>query len=73
MSAAPLQRTGPRHVQTHDHRHTQRIHAAGSGVAPRLIMETLGPSAIAVTVDLYNRVMPIMQRDAADRLNDLLS
>jgi integrase len=35
-------------------------------------METLGHSAIAVTMNTYSHVLPIMQRNAADRMNDLL-
>jgi hypothetical protein len=35
-------------------------------------METLGHSAIAVTMNTYSHVLPSLQRDAADRMNDLL-
>jgi integrase len=41
------------------------------GVAPRVVMETLGHSQISITMNLYSHVMPIVQRDAADRMNAL--
>jgi integrase len=50
----------------------RRSNALAQGVAPRVVMETLGHSAIAVTMNTYSHVLPIMQRDAADRMNDLL-
>ena len=34
---------------------------------------TLGHSAIAVTMNTYSHVLPSLQRDAADRINDLLA
>jgi len=35
-------------------------------------MDTLGHSAIAVAMDTYGHVMPLMQREAADRMDELL-
>jgi len=35
-------------------------------------METLGHSQIGITMNLYSHVMPVVQRDAADRMNALL-
>lgn len=34
-------------------------------------METLGHSAIAVTMNTYGHVMPLAQGEAADRMNEL--
>ena len=39
----------------------------------RVVMETLGHSAIAVTMNTYSHVLPSLQRDAADRMNGLLA
>jgi len=36
-------------------------------------METLGHSQISITMDTYSHVMPAQQREAADRMGDLLS
>ena len=42
------------------------------GVDARTIMETLGHSQISLTLDTYSHVLPVLQRDAADRINRLL-
>jgi integrase len=42
------------------------------GVHPRAIMELLGHSSIAVTMNVYGHVMPAMMRDAADKMDELL-
>jgi site-specific recombinase XerD len=36
------------------------------GVAPRVVMETLGHSTFAVTMDTYTHVLPEVMRDAGD-------
>jgi integrase len=35
-------------------------------------METLGHSQISVTMNTYQHVMPVVQREAAQRINDAL-
>lgn len=42
------------------------------GLSPRVVMETLGHSQISVTMDTYAHVMPELQLEAANRMNDLL-
>ncbi len=70
---ALLARTVLRHVRLHDLRHTCASLLLAQGVPPRVVMETLGHSAIAVTMNTYSQVLPSLQRDAADRMNDLLA
>jgi integrase len=43
-----------------------------AGVHPRVVMETLGHSQIAPTMNTYSHVVPALQRDAADRLAAML-
>jgi integrase len=57
--------------RTHDLRHTCASLLLAQGVSPRVVMETLGHSAIAVTMNTYGHVMPLAQREAADRMNEL--
>lgn len=56
----------------HDLRHTCASLLLAQGVQPRVVMETLGHSGIAITMDLYTHVMPSQQREAADRMQTLL-
>jgi integrase len=62
-----------RGVRLHDLRHTCASLLLAQGVPARVVMETLGHSAIAVTMNTYSHVLPSLQREAADRMNDLLA
>jgi hypothetical protein len=42
------------------------------GVFPRVIMDTLGYSQIAPTMNAYAHIIPAMQHDAAERLDAIL-
>jgi integrase len=42
------------------------------GAHPRVVMELLGHSTIALTMNTYSHVIPELKRDAANRMNPLL-
>jgi len=67
-----LTKAGLPDVRFHDLRHTAATFLLAQGVDPRTIMETLGHSQISLTLDTYSHVLPVLQRDAADRMNLLL-
>ncbi len=69
---ALLDNAGLRRIRLHDLRHTCATLLLVQGVAPRVVMDTLGHSAIAVTMNTYSHVMPVMQREAASRMDDVL-
>ena len=69
---ALCQRAGLPAIRFHDLRHTCASLLLAQGVEPRVIMETLGHSAIGTTMNLYTHVLPATQRSAADRMDDLL-
>ncbi len=66
------ERAGVRRIRLHDLRHTCASLLLAQGVAPRVVMETLGHSQIAVTLNIYTHVMPTVLRDAADRMQAAL-
>jgi integrase len=66
------ERAGLPKVRLHDLRHTCASLLLAQGVAPRVVMEILGHSAIALTMNTYSHVLPVLEREAADRMNDLL-
>ncbi|MBF6613954.1 MAG: site-specific integrase [Chloroflexi bacterium] len=68
-----LQRAGLPHIRFHDLRHTCASLLLAQGVHPRVVMETLGHSHISLTMDTYSHVIPALQRDAADRMDALLT
>lgn len=69
---APCRRAGVRRLRLHDLRHTCASLLLAQGVPARVVMETLGHSQIAVTMNLYTHVLPTVQREAAERMNEAL-
>ncbi|MFF4228691.1 tyrosine-type recombinase/integrase [Streptomyces sp. NPDC001820] len=61
-----------RRVRVHDLRHTCASLLLAQGVDARTIMETLGHSTIAMTLDTYAHVMQTTLRAAAIRMDDAL-
>jgi integrase len=43
------------------------------GVGPRTIMEALGHSQISLTLNTYSHVLPALQREAAAKLDAILT
>jgi len=68
-----LRRLGMPHQRFHDLRHACASLLLAQGVSPRVVMETLGHSQISVTMNVYAHVIPALQRDAADRMDALLT
>ena len=60
-------------MRWHDLRHTCASLLLAQGVGPRTIMEILGHSQIALTMNTYSHVMPELGREAAGLMDRLLS
>jgi len=60
-------------VTFHDLRHTHATHLLGQNIHPKVVSERLGHSTIALTMNTYSHVMPTMQEEAADKVDDMLS
>jgi integrase len=59
-------------IRLHDLRHTHATLALEAGVHPKIVSERLGHATIAFTLDVYSHALHHMQRDAADRLGQLV-
>lgn len=57
----------------HDLRHSCATLLLVQGVSPRVVMEILGHSDISMTLNTYSHVLPDLSRDAARRMDELLS
>jgi integrase len=68
-----LKLAGLQHMRFHDLRHTCATLLLAQGVHPRIVMEILGHSQISVTMNTYSHVIPVMQREVADRMNEILN
>jgi len=66
-----LQAAGVRDARLHDARHTAATLLLQQGVAPRVAMQLLGHSQIAMTMH-YTHVVPELARDAAERMGQAL-
>lgn len=56
----------------HDLRHSCATLLLAQGVSPRVVMEILGHSQIALTMNTYTHVLPELKQEAAKRMDDLM-
>lgn len=64
---------GLRRQRFHDLRHACASLLLAQGVSPRVVMEVLGHSQISLTLNTYSHVIPALQREAADRMDSVIS
>lgn len=67
-----LDRAGLPQRRFHDLRHSCATLLLAQGVSPRVVMEILGHSQIALTMNTYTHVLPELNRDAADRMDKMI-
>lgn len=53
--------------------HTHATHLFHGGIHPKMVSERLGHSKVGITLDLCTRVTEGMDRDAADKVGELLT
>lgn len=68
-----LKYAGVRQIRLQDLRHGCASLLLAKGVSPRVVMETLGHSQISLTMNTYAHVIPALQRDAADRMDEVFT
>ena len=59
-------------MRVHDLRHTAASLLLAQNVPARVVMEILGHSQIALTMNTYSHVAPEVSREAADRMGRML-
>ena len=67
-----LAKAGLRRVRFHDLRHSCATLLLVQGVSLRVVMEVLGHSEIALTMNAYSRVIPELRHEAAKRMQQIL-
>lgn len=67
-----LDKAGLPRIRFHDLRHSCATLLLVQGVSPRVVMDILGHSEIAMTMNTYSHVVPELQRDAAERMESVL-
>lgn len=68
-----LKRAGLPNLHFHDLRHTAATLMLKEGIHPKVVQERLGHSQISLTLDTYSHVLPSMQAEAAEKLDQLLT
>jgi integrase len=59
-----------RRIKLHSTRHSHASHLLASNIHPKIVQERLGHSTIATTMDIYSHLMPNMQQDAVERVDE---
>jgi integrase len=68
-----LEKAGLPNIRFHDLRHSTATMLLSKGVHPKVVQEILGHSEIGMTLNTYSHVLPTMQKDAMDKLNDFFN
>ena len=59
-------------MRFHDLRHTCASLLLAAGTHPKVVQERLGHATVSITLDTYSHVVASLQREAADRIDELL-
>lgn len=59
-------------IRFHDMRHTHATMLIEQNINPKLIQERLGHARIGITLDIYSHVLPSMQQQVAERLDQMV-
>lgn len=70
--AALIRRLDLPRIRFHDLRHTHATLLLAQGVHPKVVSERLGHSTIGLTMDTYSHVLPVLQEEAASKLDSTL-
>jgi len=68
-----LKRIGLPVIRFHDLRHTAATLMLQQGVHAKIVQERLGHADISMTLNTYSHVLPSMQEEAAEKLDELLT
>jgi integrase len=68
-----LKRAGLPEIRFHDLRHTCATLMLAVGANPKVAQEMLGHANVTITLDTYSHLLPTMQNEVAEKVNELLS
>jgi integrase len=63
---------GVPYIRPYDMRHTAATLLLLAGVHPKIVSEMLGHSSVAITLQVYSHVLPMIQKDAAAAMDRIL-
>jgi len=68
-----LKEAGIDRIRFHDLRHTSATLALASGINVKIVSERLGHSSAKMTLDVYTRAIPTLQKEAASLMESMIS
>ncbi len=68
-----LREAGLPEIRFHDLRHTAASLMLNHGIPPIIVSRRLGHSKVSITLDIYGHLMPEMQNEAADLMDELVT
>jgi integrase len=66
-----LNKAGLPDMRFHDLRLSAATILMAASVHPKMVQERMGHSTIAMTMDIYSYVLPSMQQEVADKIDDI--
>ncbi len=69
----PNKQAGVQGVRFHDLRHTAATLMLQQGIHPKVVQERLGHAQISLTLDTYSHVVPSMQKEAAEKIDAVIT
>ena len=67
-----LEKEGFPDIRLYDLRHTCATLLLSQGVNPKIVSERLGHASTTLTMDIYSHVLPDMQKEASEKLQDII-
>jgi integrase len=61
------------HIRFHDMRHSHATMLLSKGINVKVVSERLGHSKVGVTLDTYSHVLPSMQQEVTDTLEEIIT
>ncbi|MDO9545979.1 MAG: site-specific integrase [Pelolinea sp.] len=68
-----IRESGLREIRFHDLRHTAASLMLNHGISPIIVAKRLGHSKVSMTLDTYGHLLPGMQQESADYIDDLIT
>lgn len=59
-------------IRLHDLRHSNATAMIAAGINPKIVQHRLGHANVSITLNTYTHVLPEMDQEAADKLNNVL-
>ena len=70
---AIIRSSGLRDIRFHDLRHTAASLMLNHGISPLIVAKRLGHSKVSITLDTYGHLLPGMQQESADFIDNLIT